>query len=181
MARTVLILILVAATAGRGLAGETSSTERREVHPVRAGALGMATGTIGFVSGFYLGSHDDDGGEGLDAVARGVIIGSIVGALTLPLGAHAGNGSQGDLGLVMLASVLAGGVGWGLAAAADDGNAVIVTPVLQIVACVAVEVTTTPDGAPDGPEAAPDHRGWDLQAGLGAVDRQPALLIGGRF
>jgi hypothetical protein len=180
-----MVALLIAA-AGPVLADETSSVSEREVRPAHSVAFGVGTGAAGFLVGFLVGSSDDGDGEGLDDLANGIIIGSAVGALTLPLGVHAGNESQGNLGLVMLTSVLAGGAGWGLAAVLDDPHVVLVTPVLQIVSSVAVEIATTPRRSPSNEpssddEVGPHDRDWDMRASVGVIDRQPALLIGGRF
>jgi len=171
MRRSIVMLLCVMFIAAPALAdGTASPPPDHQTHAGKALAFGILAGTAGFAVGAVIGSGFADGDREFDGLATGFIGGSILGGLFLPLGVHSGNKRQGNLGLVMLTSVLTAGVGWGLAGATNDGAFVVATPMIQLLGCTAVEVATTP-----GPEQP------SVTVAPMIMDRQPGLVFAGRF
>ncbi|MEZ4386327.1 MAG: hypothetical protein R3D98_01870 [Candidatus Krumholzibacteriia bacterium] len=162
--------------------GRAAPTDERVTHDARAAFYGLAAGTAGFTVGALIGASVNDGDGELDGLVSGFIGGSILGAVTLPLGVHAGNAGQGDLGLVIGTSVLTGLIGWTAAATADEGALLLATPVAQLAACTAVEVATTPRGGPAPRREAPvRRRDWDVSLAPIVGARHAGLVVSGRF
>jgi hypothetical protein len=113
----------------------------------RCVAAGLIMGTIGFLGGGLVGARIDkatsDGYEEWDGLA-GFVIGAPIGeSLLLPVGVHMANGRRGSLPLAMLASVGITGTGIALAASAGEGGIVVAIPIAQLIACTAIERSTS--------------------------------------
>lgn len=187
MSRALACLAMLAlvghAMAGPAAEATTPAEAVKTTYTGRAVAYGFGAGMVGFAAGALIGADLHEGEGDLDDLVGGVVGGSILGGLTLPLGVHFGNRRQGNLALVMAASVATGLAGWGAAWAANDGHVVLLTPALQIVASVMVENATTPAStSPPQPTVPPPgpHR-WDIGLAPAVGPRQVGLVLSGRF
>jgi hypothetical protein len=132
----------------KGTSGDWTEPSYRPRSPVVGPvAAGLAAGAIGFFAGGFA-------GYGIDRMSSnyydelngfwGVVIGAPIGeSLLLPVGVHLANGRRENLPLAMLASVGIAGAGIAMAAAADDAMIVIAIPIAQLVACTAIERSTS--------------------------------------
>jgi len=167
-------------------AGADADRDPAAAHAPRVGAMlaaGAGAGAVGFFCGAIIGQAiGKDGEDSLDGLEEGVIVGSVVGGLLLPLGVHGGNGGRGSLPHVMATSILVGAAGWALASELDGPTAVLATPLFQLGGCAAVEVATMP-GQPDGqPQAArPAAAPATIAVGPGLIGGAAAVVVGGRF
>jgi hypothetical protein len=163
-------------------AADSTAVGEAVTHPGRAMLYGAGAGVGGFMIGAVIGSSTSDNDGELEGAVSGFIGGSILGGLTLPLGVHAGNESQGDLALVVGTSLVTGLAGWAAAAALDDGNVLVVTPLVQLVACAMVETATTPDGSRRRREPEPVRsRAWDVSVSPLVGPRQAGFVVSGTF
>jgi hypothetical protein len=110
-------------------------------------AAGLLAGTIGFFGGGFVGAAIDkassDGYEEWDGLLGFVISAPIGESLLLPVGVHLANGRRGNLPLSMLASIGITAAGIALAASADDAKILVAIPITQLIACTAIERSTT--------------------------------------
>jgi hypothetical protein len=96
---------------------------------------GLVGGVVGAVVGVTVGGSCAE----LDC-EPGAIYGLIIGeALGLATGAHLANGSRGNLGISVLATLAISGTGVAAAALADRGIVLVAIPVLQIAAAIGVQ------------------------------------------
>jgi hypothetical protein len=187
MSRTLACLAILAlvgqAAAGSAVEEATPEAAGKTTYAGRAIAYGLGAGAVGFAMGAVVGADLNDGEGDFDGLAGAIIGGSILGGLTLPLGVHLGNRRQGNLPLVMAASVATGLAGWGAAWAANDGNLVLLTPALQIVASVLVETSTTPASTspPQRIDPPPGPHRWDIGLAPAIGPRQVGLVVTGSF
>lgn len=183
----------------RGAAGRTGRRARRHRDPAaeattpaeavkttytgRAIAYGLGAGLVGFFAGALIGAEVHEGEGELVDLAAAVVGGSILGGLILPLGVHLGNRRQGNLPLVMAASVATGLAGWGAAWVANDGHVALLTPALQIVASILVETATTPASTspPQPTDPPPGPHRWDIGLAPAIGPRQVGLVVSGSF
>lgn len=148
-AAVALLAVLAGAPPGR-------AQEERAEEPLDAGTTarlagaGILGGTIGLVSGLYLGavmSGADDAGEDLDWLS-GAVAGAAVGeGLLLPLGVHLANGGEGSWTEAAVASLGIAALGLlALEAVHYDppGAPVILVavPLSQLAASIAIERAT---------------------------------------
>jgi hypothetical protein len=110
-------------------------------------AAGLLAGTVGFFGGGFVGAAIDkassEGYEEWDGL-YGFIIGASIGeSLLLPVGVHLANGRRGNLPLALLASIGIAGTGIALAASAEDAKILVAIPIAQLVACTAIERSTS--------------------------------------
>jgi hypothetical protein len=138
MKRTVVCLLLLFLMAAP-VHAQLPTGEYEEAHGAMMALGGLAVGTVGFLAGFKIGvdsSTDTGMFAGFD---DGFEWGSAVGAVTLGLGVHLANSGRGDIGPVVLSSMLIGGAGVGLAYATDTPEIVIPTVFFQLFAAVVAE------------------------------------------
>lgn len=110
-------------------------------------AAGLLAGTIGFFGGGFVGAAIDkassDGYEEWDGL-YGFVVGAPIGeSLLLPVGVHLANGRRGNLPLAVLASIGIAGTGIALAASAGDAKILVAIPIAQLLACTAIERSTS--------------------------------------
>ncbi|MCI0695062.1 zinc ribbon domain-containing protein [candidate division KSB1 bacterium] len=110
-------------------------------------AAGLLAGTIGFFGGGLVGAKIDqassDGYEEWDGL-YGFVVGAPIGeSLLLPVGVHLANGRRGNLPLAVLASVGIAGTGIAMAASAGDAKILVAIPIAQLLACTAIERSTS--------------------------------------
>ncbi len=110
-------------------------------------AAGLLAGTAGFFGGGFVSAAIDkassDGYEEWDGLL-GFVIGAPIGeSLLLPVGVHLANGRRGDLSLSMFASIGIAAAGMALAASADDAKILVAIPIAQLIACTAIERSTS--------------------------------------
>jgi hypothetical protein len=122
---------------------ETGSTEKMV-------AYGLIYGALAFVGGGLLGAalsaEHDEHDLLFEKLEPAFIGGTIAESLLLPVGVHVANGERGQLALSMPAS-FALGVGGGLMARKLERSgrsnwAVLVTPIAQLAAAIAIERAT---------------------------------------
>jgi hypothetical protein len=110
-------------------------------------AAGLLAGTVGFFGGGFVGAAIDQASsdvyEEWDGL-YGFIIGAPIGeSLLLPVGVHLANGRRGNLPFALLASIGIAGTGIALAAAAEDAKILVAIPIAQLLACTAIERSTS--------------------------------------
>jgi hypothetical protein len=137
---------------------------------------GLATGVAGFGFGAVAGAmvYKDETND--MAALEGIVIGgSIAGALTLPLGVHAGNHGRGHFGAVLATSVAVGAAGWVAMYAFEEGAILPVTAAAQLALCTVVEQATTP---PRGEVASASPTAVIAPC---VIDGRGGLAVAGRF
>lgn len=186
-AYTVMFLVLAASAlapctsvqAQDSFQAATPDTSAGQDHVLGMILTGTAAGTLGFLSGAIIGINiDDDQGE-YSGLEEGLILGSIFGGLSLPLGVHAGNKSQGHLGKVMTTSIAVGGAGWLIIAKTGNGVFLQTLPLLQLIGCIIVENATTPANTPT--EQAPLQPDPSFQVNLTPTRSGIGFFISGSF
>lgn len=165
------------------LGDEVVPATGKTTHPAHAILFGLGAGAVGFAAGALIGARSVDSEGELDDLKAAFIGGSVLGSLTLPLGVHVGNRRQGKLGLVMATSVAAGLAGWGVAFGANDAHLLLLTPALQLVACVVVETATTPSDGRAPPQSDPPRRPlrWRVDVAPVVGPRRVGLVVSGNF
>jgi len=106
---------------------------------------GLVGGVLGFFAGGLSGVAvcDCNSGEGYDAL-EAFFLGAAVGtAITIPLGVHLANRSDGNYGISLAASAGISALGLAAAFAADEAAIVLLVPISQIVSSVLIERRTT--------------------------------------
>ncbi len=114
----------------------------REDHNLAMVLAGSASGTVGFMVGAIIGAGTSNDTDEMAGLGEALVIGSIVGGLALPLGVHAGNRFQGDLGKVMGTSIIVGAAGWLVLWQTENSAVLPVIPLVQLVSCIIVENET---------------------------------------
>ena len=142
---------------------------------------GIGCGAAGFMAGALIGASTSDNPQNeFDGLEEALVLGSLTGGITLPMGVHLANGNRGDTGKVVLTSLAIGAAGWWAAFAAESPGFLLVIPVMQLVGCVMVEESTARHNMER--EAPPESRpGPEIQVGLTPTRQGLGLVVGGRF
>jgi len=118
--KTALMLAFILALSTGSLHAQPTPKDYKESSGFRMAMGGLAVGAMGFLAGYELGSNYAKEDElFLNGPDEGYQMGSAVGALTLGLGVHLANRGRGDLGTVMLSSLLIGAAGVGITHATE--------------------------------------------------------------
>jgi hypothetical protein len=115
----------------------------RTTHPALLALGGIVGGAAGVVGGAIAGAR-----AGQNRCEECAIFGGIAGAVAggsvgLPLGVHVANGRRGSYLPALGASLAIGGAGLGMAMLANDAAVMIPVPVLQMVAAILIERSTS--------------------------------------
>lgn len=111
--------------------------------------VSLLGGAIGFFGGGFIGYQieTDSGCSGdIDewCGVGGFLLGTAIGeSLLMPIGAHAGNGGQGNLPINLLITTGIGGLGLVLAVSSNESRTLIAIPVLQLLSSIIVEQKTS--------------------------------------
>lgn len=124
--------------------GATVQLSALDTTSAKGSASGMLLGgiggtLIGWLTGALVGGAlaDDQGGDGAwDGAYYGAMVGATVG---VPVGIHYGNHGQGSLVDDLLVSVGIGAVGIVVSSAVQNGIPILLTPLAQIIATIAME------------------------------------------
>ncbi len=136
--------LVTSASAQEAFTAAAPNTAKSDDHLMGMILTGTGAGALGFAAGAAAGSTMGDGSKEFSGVVEALVVGSIVGGLTLPLGVHHGNKDQGNLGLVMATSLAVGGVGWLIISESNSGAILPAIPLAQLIGCIMVEKATTP-------------------------------------
>jgi hypothetical protein len=122
---------------------ESGSTEKMAAYGLLIGAAGLL---VGGVVGAALSGDRDDSDSWVESL-QGAVIGSTIGeSLMLPVGVHLANDRRGDLLLSMPASLAIGvagaAIGRKLESTGKAWPVLILTPLAQLVAAIAIERNT---------------------------------------
>lgn len=122
---------------------ETGSEAKMAAYGALTGAAGLL---LGGLVGAALSGDRDEADSWVEALQAAVIGGTVGESLMLPVGVHLANDRQGDLLLSMPASLAIGVAGAALARNVDSKKKnlplLILTPVAQLVASIAIEKNT---------------------------------------
>jgi hypothetical protein len=123
---------------------QTGSNAKMAAYGALTGAAGLLIG--GFVGAALMGDRAE-GDSWVDALQGAVVGGTMGESLMLPVGVHLANDRRGSLLLSMPASLAIGVAGATLARNTDSKTKnlpiLILTPVLQLVASIAIEKNTS--------------------------------------
>lgn len=116
-----------------------------EASSLSMAANGLLVGSVGFAAGMNVGlmlagDPADDGDW--DEVGYGLLGGTTVGALALGLGVHLANHDRGDVGPVVLGSLLVGVAGSLAAIGSGASELLLVTVPAQLVVAILAERST---------------------------------------
>lgn len=125
-------------------ASRIDAAPKDEITLAFGGVLGLAGGLIGGGMAGYGVERLTEGRSCYEECGlTGLVYGAIAGtSLGIPAAVHLADGRRGDLGRSVLVSTLLGAVGLVAATAMDDEKPVVLMPIVQIVAAIAVERRT---------------------------------------
>ena len=158
--------------------GQEEASHRDEnIVPMIRG--GLALGGVSFSAGLFLSAELMDTNIFTDDIKDPFYIGSALGAMGLSAGVHLGNGNQGSWPLSTLTSVALGAAGayWIAENPDDNGLALVIVPLVQLSAVMAVERGTTPKGPQ--PKVSPARS--SAQVGFLPVKNGGGLVVSGSF
>jgi hypothetical protein len=115
----------------------------RTTHPALLALGGVVGGAVGVVGGAIAGARATEA-RCEDCAIVGGIYGAVAGgSVGLPLGVHVANRGRGSFLPALGASLAIGGAGLGVALLANDAAIMIPVPVLQLVAAILIERSTS--------------------------------------
>jgi hypothetical protein len=98
---------------------------------------------MGFTVGAMAGAGLGDNGEPFGGMAEALLLGSLVGGMSMPAGVHGANHQRGSYGLTTLASFSSAAAAWATVIHTGKHEFVYTIPFIQVAACVVAESLAT--------------------------------------